>query len=508
MDSNKRVAVNTVVQYCRTAVNTCMSLYIVRVVLQVLGQEDYGIYSLVGGVVAMMGFVTNAMIVTTQRHLSYSYGKAGKDDVRILFSNSILLHLAIAAALVLLLLLLRNPIFSHYLVIAPERLDVARMVYVLSVAMLFMSFMTAPFKALFIARENIVYMSLVDVFDCFLKLLFALLLSRLEADKLLAYACMMLTVYMIQWLAFSLYAIVRFDECAPRMFFADRDWGCIRRLMNFAGWTTYGTTAIVLRNQGFAVILNHFLCSTVVNAAYGIAQQVHSNVSVLAGAIFNAMNPQVMKAEGAGDRHRMLAMARKESKMVLCVLSVFLVPLIVEMPSVLHVWLGDKAVSEYTPLLCQCMLLALMIDQCTYGLHTAVQAIGRIRSYTLLAYTPKLLLLCIMWGMFQTGFGITGALVAYLAMEALVAMFRIPYVYYVAKLNVMEYLCDSLFRVVPLIVVQAVMATGMQYACHSQWRFLFSLPLCFLVGLVVTWVLVMNKAERKQVGAMFKKDSL
>ena len=505
MNSNKRVAVNTVVQYCRTAVNACMSLYIVRVVFHVLGQEDYGIYSLVGGIVAMMGFVTNAMIVTTQRHLSYTYGKAQKGDARILFSNSMLLHLAISGILVLALLLLRNPIFSHYLVIAPQRLDVARMVYVLSVAMLFLSFMTAPFKALFIARENIVYMSIVDVFDCFLKLLFALLLSRVEADKLLTYACMMLVVYLVQWLAFSMYAIIRFDECRPRMFFADRNWGCIQRLMSFAGWTTYGTTAIVFRNQGFAVILNHFLCSTVVNAAYGIAQQVYSNVSVLAGAIFNAMNPQVMKAEGAGDRRRMLAMARKESKMVLCVLSVFLVPLIVEMPSVLHAWLGDKGVSVYTPLLCQCMLLALMIDQSTYGLHTAVQAIGRIRYYTLLAYTPKLLLLCIMWGMFQTGFGITGALVAYLAMEALVAMFRIPYVRYVAKLDVVEYLSDSLFRVLPLIVIQVAMAMGMQYACSSQWRFLFSLPVCFLVGLTVTWGVVMNGPERKQVRAMFKK---
>ena len=268
MNSNKRVAVNTVVQYCRTAVNACMSLYIVRVVLHVLGQEDYGIYSLVGGIVAMMGFVTNAMIVTTQRHLSYTYGKAQKGDARILFSNSMLLHLAISGILVLALLLLRNPIFSHYLVIAPQRLDVARMVYVLSVAMLFLSFMTAPFKALFIARENIVYMSIVDVFDCFLKLLFALLLSRVEADKLLTYACMMLVVYLVQWLAFSMYAIIRFDECRPRMFFADRNWGCIRRLMSFAGWTTYGTTAIVLRNQGFAVILNHFLCSRTIPVSY------------------------------------------------------------------------------------------------------------------------------------------------------------------------------------------------------------------------------------------------
>ena len=506
MNSNKRVAVNTVVQYCRTAVNTCMSLYIVRVVLQVLGQEDYGIYSLVGGVVAMMGFVTNAMIVTTQRHLSYTYGKAQKDEVRILFSNSVLLHLAIAGILVLVLLVLRNPIFSHYLVIASERLPVARMVYVLSVVMLFLSFMTAPFKALFIARENIVYMSLVDVFDCFLKLLFALLLSRIEADKLLIYACMMLVVYLVQWLAFSMYAIMRFDECCPRMFFADRNWGCIQRFMSFAGWTTYGTTAVVLRNQGFAVILNHFLCSTVVNAAYGIAQQVHSNVSVLAGAIFNAMNPQVMKAEGAGDRRRMLVMARKESKMVLCVLSIFLIPLIVEMPTVLRVWLGSQEVGTYTPLLCQFILIALIVDQCTYGLHTAVQAIGNIRNYTLMAYTPKLLLLGVMWTLFSCGYGMTESLMAYLAVEVLVSIFRIPYVYYVAKLDVIEYLSDSLFRVLPLIVVQILVSLGMLHGFDSEWRFLFSLPISFFVGGLVTWMTVLTVRERTQVTSMFKKN--
>ena len=506
MNSNKRVAVNTVVQYCRTAVNACMSLYIVRVVLHVLGQEDYGIYSLVGGIVAMMGFVTNAMIVTTQRHLSYTYGKAQKGDARILFSNSMLLHLAISGILVLALLLLRNPIFSHYLVIAPQRLDVARMVYVLSVAMLFLSFMTAPFKALFIARENIVYMSLVDVFDCFLKLLFALLLSRVEADNLLTYACMMLVVYLVQWLAFSMYAIIRFDECRPRMFFADCNWGCIRRLMSFAGWTTYGTTAVVLRNQGFAVILNHFLCSTVVNAAYGIAQQVYSNVSVLASAIFNAMNPQVMKAEGSGDRRRMLLLARKESKLVLCILSIFLIPIIVEMPAVLQAWLGNKEVGTYTPLLCQFMLVALIVDQCTYGLHTAVQAIGRIRNYTLMAYTPKLLLLGVMWALFSSGYGMAESLMVYLSFEALVSLFRIPYVYYVARLNVVEYLGDSLFRVLPLIVVQTVVSLGMSYVFSSEWRFLFSLPVSFLVGLLFAWMVVLTVKERTQVASIFKKN--
>lgn len=505
MEPSKRVAVNTIVQYGRTLVNTCLSLYIVRLVFHVLGEEDYGIYSLVGGVVAMMGFVTNAMIVTTQRYLSYTYGRARKDEARIMFSNSVLLHFSISIVLIIFLLLLRNPIFDHYLVIAPDRVDIARTIYLLSATMLFLSFNTAPFKALFIARENIIYISIVDIFDCFLKLAFALLLTRIQADKLLMYSCMMLVVSVVQLMAFSVFAILRFEECVPQSFFKDCRRKCMQQLMSFAGWTTYGTTTIVMRNQGIAVILNHFLSSTIVNAAYGIAQQVFTNVSVLAGAILNAMNPQVMKAEGAGDRQRMLSLARKESKLILSVLSIFLVPLIVEMPSVLRIWLGNKEVSEYTPLLCQCMLVALIIDQSTYGLHTAVQAIGKIRNYTLLAYTPKFLLLFIMWGVFSCGYGITESLIAYLIIETLVALFRIPYVYYVAKLDIAEYLYDSLLKVLPLIVVQAFLANGMLYVCDSEWRFLISLPLCFFVGMLVAWFLVMNGVERKHVSAMLKK---
>ena len=504
MNPSKRVLVNTIVQYGRTLINTCLSLYTVRVVLQVLGQDDYGIYSLVGGIIAMLGFVTNAMIVTTQRHLSYSYGKAEEIEAQVMFSNSVLLHFAISWVLVIAMILLKDSIFCNYLVIAPSRLETAKNVYLLTVAMLFVSFNTAPFKALFIARENIVFISCVEVFDCFLKLSFVLMLAKIHADKLLIYALMMLVVFLIQLLAFSLFALWRFEECKPRCFWADRKREYLHSLLNFAGWTTYGTATVVIRNQGLAVILNHFLGGTIINAAYGIAQQVYGSVSFLAGAILNAMNPQIMKAEGRNDRQKMLMLAQKESKLVLTILSIFLIPLIVEMPTVLHAWLGENGVSEYTPLLCRFLLLSLMIDQSTYGLHTAVQAIGEIRVYTLLAYTPKILLLGLMWLMFVWGYSIVGALFVYVLVEVLVAVFRVPYVRFMAGLNVVFFLRDTLGRIIPLIAILILFTMSIAQLTESEWRFLFSIPVSVVLGLVFAWVLVLDKIERDDLRNMLK----
>lgn len=504
MNDGKKIIVNTAAQYSRTFINTCLSLYTVRLVLNVLGQDDYGIYALVASIVAMLGFLTNAMVVTTQRHLSYSYGKEGKERVRQLFSNSVLMHIAISLLLVAVLFPIKGFIFSNYLQIADDKRPEAMQVYLLSIVMLFVTFNNAPFKALYIARENIAFISCVEVFDGFLKLGFALLLSCVVAEKLPIYALMMLAVQVVQFLAFSLFAIWKFEECSPRRFWRDSNRADMKLLAGFAGWTTYGTGSIVLRNQGLAIVMNHYL-GTAVNAAYGISQQIYANLAFLSSSIVNAMNPQLMKAEGSGDRQRMLLLAQKESKVILVILSLVFIPLSVEMPNLLSIWLGSEQVNLYTVPLCQCMMFSLMIDQATYGLHAVMQAVGRIRNYTLLMYTPKILLLFVMWGVFENGYGIRGVLIAYMSVEALVALMRIPYVKMAVGLNVGEYLRDTIVRVLPLMLLLAVVSWGMNQLSHHTLSFLWTIPTSVLLGVLFVWKGVLSKEEQEKLCEILKK---
>lgn len=499
MEPAKRMMVNTIAQYVKAMVNIVLSLYSTRLVLDALAVADYGLYSVVGGIVAMLGFVTNALVITTQRYISYYCGKENKGYVRKIFVNSLFLHIIIGIVLAALLLLLQNWLINSVLNIYPERLDVATNVYEITVAMLFLTIVTAPFKALFIAREDIVYISIVEVFDGVLKLLLAIFLSSVAADKLLVYAGMMGLILLVNLLAFMIYAKLRFEECVIFPKFRDIEKSALLGLMGFAGWTTYGMGAVAARNQGTAVVLNHFF-GTAINAAYGIAFQVQSAVSFVSTSILNAMNPQIMKAEGTGNRARSVLLAERESKYSTVLMSIVIIPLVVEMPSVLNFWL--KEVPESTVLFCRYVLAAFLFDQMTYGLHSLNQALGNIRFYTLLIYTPKLLTLPIVWLLLSHGCDVNVVMCFYVIVELLVALVRLPYLKATAGLNLFHFLRKVIF---PLFFLWAVLLV-IGWLCRL-WlvasSFFANVGVMLLVGAGTVWFLILDKDERSSFKLFF-----
>ena len=312
MTNSQRIIVNTIAQYTRTIINVCLSLYSTRLILSALGQNDFGVYSVVAGVVAMLSFVTNALVITTQRYLSYHHGRNDMSQVRKVFGNSWLLHLFIGIVVVAILSSIGPWITQNFLNIEDARRGAALFVYFAAVAMVLLSFITAPIRALFIARENIVYTSFVDVLDGVLKLSIAILLSKITYDHLIAYSGLLTGISIFNLLAFAVYAAIKFPEFhLPKLQELDKEY--MKGLSNFAGWTIYSTGCVIARNQGISVVLNLFY-GTIVNSAYGIAMQVSGAVQFVSTSIVNAMNPQIMKAEGAGDRNKMIKLCEYESK--------------------------------------------------------------------------------------------------------------------------------------------------------------------------------------------------
>ena len=267
MTNSQRIIVNTIAQYTRTIINVCLSFYSTRLILFTLGQSDYGIYSVVAGVVAMLSFITNALVITTQRYLSFYHGKKNVDQVRLVFGNSWLLHLFIGLFAVLVLSSIGPWITQDFLNIENTRREAALFVYFAAVMMLFLTFITAPVRALFIARENIVYISIIDVFEGVLKLTIAFVLSKITLDHLVTYSSLLICVSAFSLLSLTIYALIQFPEFhLPKLQELDKQY--IKGLSNFAGWTIYSTGCIIARNQGIAIILNHFH-GTIVNSAYG-----------------------------------------------------------------------------------------------------------------------------------------------------------------------------------------------------------------------------------------------
>lgn len=502
MDSKKRVIVNTGAQYVKAILNTGLSLYSTRIVLDALQVTDYGIYALVGGVVAMLGFITNALLTTTQRYVSYFHGQGDRQYVRRIFSCSLFLHIVFALAISIVLLLIKGWLFSGVLTIPANRIETAKLVYVITILMLFITILIAPFKALFIARENIVYVSVVDVCDGIVKLLMAIGLTFVMTDRLVVYALMMMSIQILNLLVFAGYACWKFDECSIFIQRKDIDRNIISQLTGFAGWTTYGAGAVTARTQGIAIIINHFY-GTTANAAYGIAMQVNHAVTFVSSSIVNAMNPQIMKAEGEGNRERMLHLSGQESKYSVVLLAIVSIPIIMELPDILQAWL--KEVPPYTVMFGIFALAICLVDQFTIGLHAANQAQGQIRNFTLIMFTPKLLNLPIAWILLAKGCSLTTVMWSVIIVEAIIAILRIPYMKRTADLSISQYMRETIIPTLPLIGMLIAIGWACTQLFHFPLRFLLTFVLCGISGCITAWFFTLSKGERTYFLELFKK---
>ncbi len=502
MEAKERIFVNTAAQYTKAVVNLVLALYSTRLILDTLNVSDYGIFSVIGGLISMLGFITNALVVTTQRFISYNINNKDKSIVKNYFNNSLFLHLLIGIFLLFVLFTAKTYLFTHWLNIEESRLDAASTIYNFTVLVLFATIITAPFKALFIARENIVFIASLETLDAIVKLVFAIVLYHINIDKLVAYSFMITCWVYVDFLSYALYAKLKFSECYIHFSFKAINLEYIKPLLGFAGWTTYGMGAVACRNQGLAVILNHFFGATI-NAAYGIANQVYGAISFVSTSILNAMNPQIMKAEGEHDRQRMLDLASKESKYSVILLSLFAIPVIVEMPKILSFWL--KETPENTIIFCRYILVAFIIDQLTTGLNVANQSLGRIRVYSLLVYTPKLLTIVLFYIILYYHYGVFAIMNLYLAVEAIVALLRIPYLARIAGLSAKGYIQSVFVPLLPLIGTSLFFSYMTSELLDCSLSFLLTIPITVVCSSVVLWYVSLTSNEKAAIIGMLKK---
>lgn len=502
MNSNSRIIANTALQYVKAIITLCISLYSTRLVLHILDVDDFGIYSVIGGVIAMLGFVTNALIITTQRYISYNLPNCTTEHLRKIFANGLFIFICYASALAIVLLLLQDVLFDYALKIPVERIETAQNVYVVTLCIVISTLLSSPYKSLFIAHENMAYIAIVEIIESFIKLALAISLAYVPFDKLMAYAIINLIITIISLLAFSVYAMMKYSECVIIVRRKDLNMAHIKKMIGFAGWTTYGMGCIVTRNQGTAIVLNHFI-NTVANAAFGIAMQVLSAITFMGSSIINAMNPQLMQAEGDGNRTKMLKMAARQSAFSTGITAITIIPIMAVMPDILSLWL--KEVPTFTTLLSRFILLSFLCDQITCGLNSANQAIGKIRNYSLLCYTPKLLFIPTIWIMFKYGSSLIDIMILWVTIELVVALIRIPYMHHTAGLDIKNYVKTVLLPCALHIFVIATVCWLVQLLCNHSIRLFMAILLGCGSGLLSGWLFILNQNEKVYFINLFKK---
>lgn len=399
MQAAHRVAKNTGILYARMAITVFISLYTTRLVLAALGVADFGLFNLVGGVIAMLGFLNSSMAQATQRFMSFAQGAGDLEKVKRIFNISTLLHAGIAVLIVLVLEIAGYFFFNGILNIAPNRIEVAKIIYHFMVASTFFSVLSVPYEAVITSHENMMFYAVLGVLEAVLKLAIALYLAHSAYDYLVAYGFLMAALSIFLLILRRIYCHNNYAECVFN-FRKYYEKSLMKEIGSFAGWSLLGSASSMIAFYGQGIVINMFF-GTLVNAAQSIASQISGQLGAFAANMITALNPLINKSEGAGDREIMLKAVMLGSKVSFFLLILFVVPVIIEMQYILKIWL--KEIPKFTVIFCKLYLIRHLIDQLFVVISTSITAVGKIKKYQIFSSVLNFLSLIITFILFKLG---------------------------------------------------------------------------------------------------------
>lgn len=383
--NTKRIAKNTIMLYFRQILIMLVSLYTVRVVLNVLGAEDYGIYNVVAGVVTMFSFLSGAMATASQRYFSFDIGKKDTEHLKVTFSVTFQIYVILGILVILLAETIGLWGINHKLVIPSERLNAANWIFQAAVVSFLLTLITTPYMASIIAHENMNVYAYVSIVEAVLKLGIVFLLKVLPYDKLIVYGVLLTAVALVNTFLYRLYCYKHYDECKFRFI---RDKNLFKEIVSYSGWNLFGAVSGVIRNQGLTIILNLFF-SPIIVAARSISVQINTTLSNFGNNFITAIKPGIIKDYAADNKEKIIKTVTFSSKFVFCLLSIIVCPLFVKMDFLLNIWL--KEIPEYTVIFSRLVIIEILIESLSYPVQISIQATGIIKKYQVIVGSILLL---------------------------------------------------------------------------------------------------------------------
>ncbi|MEQ3237774.1 lipopolysaccharide biosynthesis protein [Bacteroides cellulosilyticus] len=376
--NNRKIAKNTLLLYFRMLLTMAVSLYTSRIILNTLGVEDFGIYNVVGGVVAMFSIISGSLSAAISRFITYELGRGGYDRLKVIFSSAVTIQVILAFLICILAEVSGVWFLNTQMNIPVERVVAANWVLQCSIFTFMINLISIPYNAAIIAHERMKAFAYVSILEVVLKLLVAFALYIVIFDKLKVYAVLLLIVALIIRFVYAYYCKRHFKECTYRFIY---DKEVLREMAGFAGWNLIGSSAGVLKDQGVNIVINLF-CGTTVNAARGIAVQVNNATQSFVRNFMTALNPQITKSYASSDSEYLMKLLYKGSRLSFYMLLLLSLPIIIETDCILSVWL--KVVPEHTVNFVRLILVLAMCESISLPLITAMLATGKIRNYSII----------------------------------------------------------------------------------------------------------------------------
>lgn len=503
MKESTRVIKNTGYLYIKTLVSMFVMLYVTRTVLRTLGTEDFGIYDVVGGAIAMLGFVNSSMANTVQRFLNNAQGKQDSERQRIIFNVGVLFHLVIAVGLVIVLLILSFFLFNGILNISPERIGAAKIVYICLLINTFFTIITVPYDASINAHEDMLSYAVIGIIDVLLKLAIAIAIVYTTHDKLILYAILMMAVPILTYIMMKVYCQWKYFECkiGIKKYY---DAGVAHEMLSFAGWNFMGTSSQVVGNYGNSIVLNHFFGATL-NAVAGIANQMQGMLAVLSVGMMRALNPIIYKAGGTDDLDRMMGYSYKGCKYSYLLLAVLALPIMIETHYVLGLWLGD--IPAWTVIFVRLQLLRALLEQMTLTLNKSLEATGKIKEYNLLIFFLNLLPIALLFLVYSLGCPPYWHFVVTISMMVgLVSVVKIYYCKMYCNLSIKDYIHSVGLPCLLISVVSLLLSViPIFFQMVEGWeRFILTFSISTLVMLLLSYMTLSNEEKNYLSGILIK----
>ena len=492
MHSGNRVFNNTIFLYMKMFITVFSSLYTTRLILDALGIEDFGIFNLVMGLISMLLLFNSAMTDASQRFMSFAKGKNDIKDENNIFNISVILHLFIAIFLIFFLYLIESSLFS-LLKIDLSRVETAKLIYEIMIIYTFFAVISVPYDAVINARENMLFVAILGIFESILKLLVALFITYFSNDKLLVYGELIVSIMIIMMIIKAFYCHLKYEE-VKIVSIKYLDIKTLKKMLNYAGYTFLGTSTQMLTNYGQGIVMNMFF-GTVVNAAQGIVTQISGQLAAFAMTMLKALNPMIVKSEGAGNRKLMMKASFIGSKLSFYLLIIFYVPVLIEMETIFSYWLVE--IPEYTIVFCKLLLIRNLIEQLYITLYSSIASVGNIKRFQIYNTLLNLLPLPIAYTLFHFGFEAWYMYVIFIGYSIIQGIIYIYYAKKECQMSIKEYFEEVILKsLIPFFIVFIVSLIP-SYFIDSKLVEVFAVGFMSTVSFfIVIWIYGLNIEEK------------
>ncbi|MBD5281031.1 MAG: lipopolysaccharide biosynthesis protein [Bacteroides sp.] len=491
---------NTFLLYVRMLGLMLVTLLTTRIVLKELGENDYGIYNVVGGVVIVFSIFSSSLTAAISRFLTYELGKGSDERLNDYFSNSVILQIILGLIICVIIEFGGTWFLNNKMNIAYDMLESANIVLQCSILIFFINLISTPYNAVIIAHERMSTYAALSILDVLLKLLAAYLISYVNSQRLVYYSIFLVIEAFAIRMIYSLYCRRVFEECNLKW----RINGAVfRELLAFSGWNFIGASSGILKDQGVNLLLNIF-GNTIINAARGLSMQVGSAATSFTSSFVTALNPQITKEYAIGNKTSSIILTVRGAKFSVFLVWFIALPILLETDTLLAIWLTE--IPNYTPIFVRLSIVYVVIETFSMTLITLMLATGNIKKYQIIVGGMQLLNFPFSWIALYLGIGYVAPYYIAICISLVCLNIRLYLLWKMVKLSIRTYYRETVLPAVLVIIISSVIPFCLElYMYNSTFKFFIVISMALISTSLSIYYVGLNQNERIHIKKILKR---